>query len=87
MPKCTAPDNYLVVEQNGAVSFCELRNPIGNINVTPLEEIWASKAADDLRKSVAAGECHCTHGCFQPLSILYHPVQSALPILKRAIQA
>ncbi|MEK6874480.1 MAG: radical SAM protein [Nanoarchaeota archaeon] len=86
IPKCKAPDTYLVVEQNGAVAFCELRNPVGNINITPLEEIWKSQLAENMRNSVARGECHCTHGCFQPLNILYNPIQSAIPLIQYAVK-
>lgn len=85
IPKCVAHLTYLVVEQNGNVQFCELRPPIGNINKDSLESIWSGKVADALRKSIERGDCYCTHGCFQPLNILYNPFRSALPILKRTI--
>lgn len=85
IPKCKAPETYLVVDQHANVAFCELTAPIGNLNKQRLEAIWNSPQANARRESIHRGDCFCTHGCFQPLNILYAPLQSAIPVLKEAI--
>lgn len=85
IPKCAAPETYLVIDHYSNVSFCELTAPIGNLNESRLEKIWRSKKADERRRFIHRGGCFCTHGCFQPLSILYSPLRSAIPVLKEAL--
>ena len=85
IPKCKAAETYLVVDQYANVAFCELTAPVGNLNKARVEDIWKSPIANARRESIHRGDCFCTHGCFQPLNILYTPLQSAIPVLKEAI--
>lgn len=84
IPPCKAAQTYLVVDQNSNVSFCELTAPIGNLGKQRLGEIWNGPAAKLRRESIKRGDCYCTHGCFQPLNILYAPFKSAGPVLREA---
>ena len=70
---CQAWQTHLVIDPHGNVSFCELREPFGNVKKTPLPELLASEKAEKIRKSIQAGECHCTHGCNQMDNILLNP--------------
>ena len=85
IPPCKAPETYLVVDHYSNVSFCELTAPIGNLNESRLEEIWKSDKAKARREFIRQRKCWCTHGCFQPLNILYAPFKSAFPILKEIL--
>lgn len=60
-----------VVYANGDVSLCEQHDPIGNIREDPFPEIWNSKAAKNLRHSIARKECFCTNEVFLWPSIVF----------------
>lgn len=70
---CLAWQTHLVVDPHGNVSFCELRESFGNVKETPLPDLLASERAEAIRRSIRAGECHCTHGCNQMDNILLSP--------------
>lgn len=74
---CRAGRLSVVVYANGDVSLCEMHEPIGNIRQTPFQEIWASAAAGQLRKSIDNRECHCTTEVFMWSSIVYQPASLA----------
>ncbi len=69
---CVAGETYIVISEKGEVYFCELRESIGNIRNNNVQEIWNSEKAEKLRASIKRKDCFCTHGCFQPLNILYN---------------
>ena len=64
-----------VVYANGDVSVCESHPPLGNLREHSFPEIWNSREAQALRRSIAARECYCTNEVFLWPSITYQPVQ------------
>ena len=64
-----------VVYANGDVSLCEQHEPIGNLRQSSFAAIWRSHAARSLRKSIRAGQCHCTNEIFLWSSIAFQPLQ------------
>ena len=69
---CVAGETFITISERGESYFCELREPIGNIKNNTISEIWHGERANKLRESIHKKECHCTHGCYQPLAILYN---------------
>jgi hypothetical protein len=74
---CSAGVLTGVVYANGDVGVCELHEPLGNLRRQSFPEIWRSPAAQQLRRSIANKECHCTTEVFLWPSIVYHPVSLA----------
>jgi MoaA/NifB/PqqE/SkfB family radical SAM enzyme len=74
-----------VVYSNGDVSVCESHSPLGNLREKSFPEIWNSPAAQTLRKSIAAKECHCTNEVFLWPSITYQPLQLARAMMKAKV--
>jgi hypothetical protein len=72
---CQAGKLTGVVYSNGDVSVCETHAPIGNLRQRSFPEIWNSPEALELRRSIAAKECHCTNEVFLWPSITYQPAQ------------
>ncbi len=72
---CRAGILNAVIYANGDVSFCETHPPIGNLRRQSFTEIWRSREAERLRRSIAAKECHCTNEVFLWPSIVYQPAQ------------
>ncbi len=70
---CRAGRLSVVVYANGDVSLCEIHEPIGNLRQNSFSEIWSSPAAQRLRRSISAKECHCTTEVFMWSSIVYQP--------------
>lgn len=70
--RCMAGTLMGVLENNGDVRLCELRDPVGNIREGSLSSVWRSEAANRQRGSIRQGKCHCTHECFIAPSILYN---------------
>jgi MoaA/NifB/PqqE/SkfB family radical SAM enzyme len=70
---CLAGSTCAVVTEDGDVSFCELREPIGNLGKASFERLWASPKADEVRDSIARGDCHCVQSCFQQKSVALAP--------------
>ena len=70
---CYAGRTSVVVDETGTLSFCELREKIGNLREAPFKEIWRSERAERVRSSIERGECHCVHSCFQQKNILLNP--------------
>jgi hypothetical protein len=63
----------VVVGDDGAVSFCELRESIGSLRESTLSALLASERAKAQRKSIARGECRCTQSCLQQRNVLGNP--------------
>jgi MoaA/NifB/PqqE/SkfB family radical SAM enzyme len=61
---CIAGESIVVVEADGVVKHCELRESIGNLKEQSFIEIWNSDRARMVKDSIRRGECHCTHECF-----------------------
>jgi MoaA/NifB/PqqE/SkfB family radical SAM enzyme len=80
---CQAGKLSGVIYSNGDVSVCETHPPIGNLRQRSFPEIWNSPEACQLRRSIAAKECHCTNEVFLWPSITYQPVQ-LLKVMVRA---
>jgi MoaA/NifB/PqqE/SkfB family radical SAM enzyme len=70
---CRAGVLTAVVSANGDVSVCESHGALGNLRKQSFWEIWGSEAAEKLRASIAAKECHCTTEVFLWPSIVYQP--------------
>lgn len=74
---CKAGILSAVIHANGDVALCEQHAPLGNLRRNTFNEIWHSEAAESLRASIRAKECHCTNEIFLWPSITFQPVQLA----------
>ena len=74
---CRAGVLSAVVHANGDVSFCEQREPLGNLRQKSFMEIWHSTEATHIRKSIREKECYCTNEIFMWPSIVFQPLQLA----------
>ena len=74
---CSAGVLTGVVYANGDVGVCELHTPLGNLRQKTFPEIWNSAEAQELRRSIACKECHCTTEVFLWPSIVYQPASLA----------
>ena len=63
---CTAGQNIAVVDANGDIRACELRNRLGNIRDFDCdwELFWKSQARAQEVDAIARDGCWCTHVCF-----------------------
>jgi MoaA/NifB/PqqE/SkfB family radical SAM enzyme len=61
---CQAGSSIGVLDANGDVRACELREPFGNIRMRDFLSVWNSYLADLMRKNIKDKVCHCTHECF-----------------------
>lgn len=78
---CTAGNMSGVIYANGDVGLCEIHPPIGNLRQKSFFEIWCSEEAEQLRRRIAAKECHCTTEVFMWPSIVYQPLPLAKSML------
>lgn len=62
-----------VVYANGDVSFCETLPSLGNLRTSSFQEIWYSREAQALRRSIRKKECYCTNEIFLWPSITFQP--------------
>jgi len=62
--QCQAGEIIGVLEANGDVRVCELKDPIGNVKFYDYDfkKVWFSQSANEMRKTVKG--CKCTHPCF-----------------------
>ncbi|MBV9494675.1 MAG: radical SAM protein [Acidobacteria bacterium] len=62
-----------VLDARGEVRMCELRDAVGNVKDVGYDfpKLWFSEAAEKLRASIKAKECHCTHSCFMSSSLVF----------------
>lgn len=69
-----------VIHNNGDVSICELRKPVGNLKDAGMDfkKVWWSEAANNMR--ISAKKCCCIHGCNLLSNMQYHE-----PTLKKII--
>lgn len=61
---CQAGESIGVLDSNGNVRACELRETFGNIKKQEFLNIWNAYLADLMRKSIKNRDCYCTHECF-----------------------
>jgi MoaA/NifB/PqqE/SkfB family radical SAM enzyme len=63
--RCTAGERHVMVGAEGEVFYCPVNRArtIGNIRETPLDDMWKSPKAEEERKFVASGQCHCWLRC------------------------
>jgi MoaA/NifB/PqqE/SkfB family radical SAM enzyme len=64
--RCPAGKDICVIESNGDVKLCELRESIGNLrdNRYNLRRILNSDEAQNIRNKIIKSCCNCTHICF-----------------------
>ena len=79
--QCQAGEIIGVLEANGDVRVCELKDPIGNVKFFgyDFKKVWFSKQAEEMRKTVKG--CKCIHPCFISSSNKVNPktlIKSAL---------
>jgi len=84
---CLAGKVTAVIYQDGQMGLCEMLPTIGSLRNANMDfmALWKSAAADQQRKMIRAGGCHCTHTCFQFPSVLFNPLQYG-HIVARAVQ-
>jgi MoaA/NifB/PqqE/SkfB family radical SAM enzyme len=87
---CTAGDTAAVIDYNGDVRICELRQPIGNLRDygCDFERLWSSQERRAEVAQMHQDHCDCTHICFVDDSATYSPkvalLQSPLAFIQRA---
>jgi MoaA/NifB/PqqE/SkfB family radical SAM enzyme len=82
---CMAGRINAVVYANGDVGICEFHKPIGNLKQKGFMEIWKSKAAKELRRSISRKECYCSNEVFLWPSIVFQPVYLAYAMLRAKV--
>src|SRR5262249_50561540 len=70
---CTAGETSAVVDFDGRVRACELREPIGDLRKVDMNfnVFWESPARQDEPRRIACDQCWCTHVCFIHDSLRY----------------
>lgn len=63
---CTASETSLVIDYNGGVRACELRDGLGNLRDygCDFDKFWASEARKSEAGRITHDQCWCTHVCF-----------------------
>lgn len=63
--RCTAGERHVMLDPEGAVFFCPVNREktVGRVTDAPLDEIWSSPRAREVRRYVASGRCHCWLRC------------------------
>jgi MoaA/NifB/PqqE/SkfB family radical SAM enzyme len=72
---CTAGETILVIDHDGGVRACELRDRIGNLrdHGCDFAAMWADRARTDEVAAIAADRCFCSHVCFIHDSLRHSP--------------
>jgi len=70
--QCYAGLVHAVIDYKGDVFFCEMLPKIGNLREQSFTEIWNSKKAKEMRKSIKCRKCSCTHSCFQITNLIFN---------------
>jgi MoaA/NifB/PqqE/SkfB family radical SAM enzyme len=70
---CTAGETSAVIDFDGRIRSCELRNPLGNLRDFDmnLKVFWESPARVNEPKQITCDQCWCTHVCFIHDSLRY----------------
>ncbi len=63
---CPAGLRVAVIEPDGQVRLCELREPVGSLRESSydIRAVLSGPKASQLRRSIRAARCNCTHACF-----------------------
>jgi len=72
---CTAGETAAVIDYNGDVRICELRQPIGNLRDYDCDfgRLWNAPARSAEVAQMRQDHCDCTHICFIDDSATYSP--------------
>jgi MoaA/NifB/PqqE/SkfB family radical SAM enzyme len=72
---CTAGETSAVIDYDGRVRACELRQPIGNLRDFDmnLKVFWETPARQQEPGKIACDGCWCSHVCFIHDSLRYSP--------------
>jgi MoaA/NifB/PqqE/SkfB family radical SAM enzyme len=75
---CSAGKSICVVEPNGDIKACELRNCITNISSFDynLNKLMNSSEMIAERHQIKKDKCFCTHGCFLSVSLQKSPIHT-----------
>ena len=70
---CTAGETSAVIDFDGRIRSCELRQPIGNLRDfdMDLKTFWQTPARKNEPRRIACDQCWCTHVCFIHDSMRY----------------
>jgi Fe-coproporphyrin III synthase len=70
---CTAGETSAVIDFDGRIRACELRNPIGNLRDFDmnLKVFWETPSRSSEPDRIACDRCWCTHVCFIHDSLRY----------------
>jgi Fe-coproporphyrin III synthase len=70
---CTAGETSAVIDFDGRIRACELRNPIGNLRDFDmnLKVFWETPARSSEPDRISCDQCWCTHVCFIHDSLRY----------------
>lgn len=79
---CTAGQNIAVVDANGDIRSCELRERLGNLRDYDCDwgRFWDSNERRDELKAIEKDGCWCTHVCFIHASLKASPKALALDV-------
>lgn len=72
---CNSGFGTFIINPNGDIYFCNRLEKIGNIRENPIREIWYSKKAEEIRKTIKTGKIcgTCYWTCDLTDAILEHP--------------
>jgi hypothetical protein len=72
---CTAAQNVVVLDANGDIRSCELRERLGNIRDCGCDwgKFWGSHVRREEIAGIRRDRCWCTHLCFPPASLKASP--------------
>jgi MoaA/NifB/PqqE/SkfB family radical SAM enzyme len=72
---CTAGETSVVIDFDGRVRACELRDPIANLRDfdMSLSELWQTPERKNEVRQIACDRCWCSHVCFIHDSLRYSP--------------
>lgn len=90
---CTAGQNIVVLDANGDIRSCELRERLGNLRDYDCDwtRFWESRERQDEVEAIRRDGCWCTHVCFIHASLKGSPKAMAYDVprnyLKSALTA
>jgi MoaA/NifB/PqqE/SkfB family radical SAM enzyme len=72
---CTAGETAIVIDFNGDVRACELRDKLGNLRDydCDFEKFWESQVRKEEVHAIVRDQCWCTHVCFIHDSLRHSP--------------
>lgn len=72
---CTAGETAMVIDHNGDVRACELRDKLANLREFDcnFQKFWETQTRKDEVDAIVRDQCWCTHVCFIHDSLRYSP--------------